>query len=280
LRRRRSARRSFWSAHQARFSAGLLFRALLVQHGDLRRQRAGGLILLFLRRFGGGGQLGVLFGQRIKRGFLLSLPRCLFSAAICADSARGLILLFLRRSAARRSSAFFFVSASIVDFCRFSLCSFCVFSAAICTDSVRVVSSSFSAPLRQRRPARRSFCSAHQARWSARFRSVHAVPSMRRSAPSASGWSHPVFLRRFGSGGQLGVLFAQRAHGGSFAALFLYTLFTLQRGDLRRQFARRFSELFLRRFGGSAQLRILFPQSVNRTLCFILMTFFLTTSCF
>jgi hypothetical protein len=99
---------------------------------------------------------------------------------------------------------------------------------------------------------------------------------MRRSAPSASGWSHPVFLRRFGSGGQLGVLFAQRAHGGSFAALFLYTLFTLslQRGDLRRQFARRFSELFLRRFGGSAQLRILFPQSVNRTLCFILMTFF------
>jgi pimeloyl-ACP methyl ester carboxylesterase len=68
---------------------------------------------------------------------------------------------------------------------------------------------------------------------------------MRRSAPSASGWSHPVFLRRFGSGGQLGVLFAQRAHGGSFAALFLL-LFTLslQRGDLRRQFARRFSSFF------------------------------------
>jgi hypothetical protein len=105
---------------------------------------------------------------------------------------------------------------------------------------------------------------------------------MRRSAPSASGWSHPVFLRRFGSGGQLGVLFAQRAHGGSFAALFLYMLFTLslQRGDLRRQFARRFSKLFLRRFSGSAQIRILFPQSVNRTLCFILITFFLTTSCF
>ena len=53
----------------------------------------------------------------------------------------------------------------------------------------------------------------------------------------------------------------------------LFTL-SLQRGDLRRQFARRFSKLFLRRFSGSAQIRILFPQSVNRTLCFILITFF------
>ncbi|WP_228266981.1 hypothetical protein, partial [Klebsiella michiganensis] len=73
---------------------------LLVQHGDLRRQRADGLILLFLRRFGGGGQLGVLFGQRIKRGFLLAFSfRALLvqRGNLRRQRAGCLILLFLCR---------------------------------------------------------------------------------------------------------------------------------------------------------------------------------------
>ena len=235
----------------------------------------------FLRRFGGGGQLGVLFGQRIKRGFLLtfSLHALLVQRGNLADSARvvsscfflrrfggggqlGVLFLvsgqsaptarglshpaFLCRFGAARGSRFFPVSVSIVDFCRFSLCSFCVFSAAICNrqraggliqfflrrfDSggqlgvlLLSASSAVVCPL--------SFCAR--------------CLSMRRSAPSASSGLIQFFCAASAAAASSAFFFSQRAHGGSFAALFLYTLFTLslQRGDLRRQFARRFSVLF------------------------------------
>jgi hypothetical protein len=67
------------------------------------------------------------------------------------------------------------------------------------------------------------------------------------------------FLRRFGSGGQLGVFFSAR-YGGSFAALLLH--FALSARRSAPTVARRFSELFLRRFGGALSSAFCFRRAL------------------
>ncbi|MFQ9621795.1 MAG: hypothetical protein ACLR17_05065 [Enterobacteriaceae bacterium] len=197
---------------------------------------------------GGGGQLGVLFGQRIKRGFLLTFfsTRCLFSVAICADGARGLILLFLPlrggggqlgvlwsaqsaptarglshpaflcRFGSARSSRF---SRQRIDrrFLRFSLAPSGCFRAAICTDSAGGPSS-FSAPLDSGGQLGVLFTSASSAvvcplSFCARCAVNAAICAVSERVVSSS------FLRRFAAAAS-SAFFAQRAHGGSFAALF------------------------------------------------------------
>ena len=71
----------------------------LLQRGNLRRQRAGGLIQLFLRRFGSGGQFAILFVQRVERGFLLAFilgVLLLQRGNLRRQRAGGLIQRFLR----------------------------------------------------------------------------------------------------------------------------------------------------------------------------------------